>query len=98
MTITWYAVRASGILAFVLLTLSVALGLAVSGKARSALWPRFAIEDVHGFAGVLCGIFIVLHGFALLVDSYVPFSLSQLLIPGTSSYRPLAVALGVLAA
>ena len=98
MTITWYVVRASGILAFVLLTVSVVLGLAVSGKARSSRWPRFAIEDVHGFAGVLAGIFIVLHGFALLVDSYMPFSLSQLIVPGTSSYRPLAVTLGVLSA
>jgi len=98
MTITWYVVRASGMLAFVLLTLSVVLGLAVSGKARSTRWPRFAIEDVHGFAGVLSGIFIVVHGFALLVDSYMPFSLVQLVVPGTSPYRPLAVTLGVLSA
>jgi sulfoxide reductase heme-binding subunit YedZ len=98
LTVTWYVVRASGILAFILLTVSVVLGLAVSGKARSARWPRFAIEDVHGFAGMLGGVFIGVHGLALLVDSYMPFSLSQLLVPGTSSYRPLAVALGVVAA
>jgi sulfoxide reductase heme-binding subunit YedZ len=34
---------------------------------------------------------------ALLLDSYVPFSLSQILVPGTASYRPLATALGVVA-
>jgi sulfoxide reductase heme-binding subunit YedZ len=97
-SVTWYVVRASGLLAFLVLSVSVVLGLAVSGKARSARWPRFAIEDVHGFAGVLAGIFVAVHGFALLVDSYLPFSLAQLVVPGTSSYRPLAVALGVVAA
>jgi sulfoxide reductase heme-binding subunit YedZ len=33
--------------------------------------------------------------FALFVDSYMPFSLTQLLVPGTASYRPFATALGV---
>jgi sulfoxide reductase heme-binding subunit YedZ len=44
------------------------------------------------------GVFIVLHGGSLLLDRVVPISLSQLLVPGTDSYRPLAVALGIVAA
>lgn len=98
MTVVWYAARAGGILAYLLLTASVCLGLLMSGKARLKQWPRFALEDVHRFLGILAGIFIVIHGGALLLDSFVPFSLSQLLVPGTSSYRPLAVGLGVVAA
>ena len=81
-----------------LLTVSVLLGLMLSGRARTPRWPRFAVEDVHGDAGLLGGSFIAVHGLALLVDTYLPFSLSQLLIPGTSSYRPLATAFGVVAA
>ena len=98
MTVVWYAARAGGILAYLLLTASVCLGLLMSGKARLKQWPRFALEDVHRFLGILAGIFIVIHGGALLLDSFVPFSFSQLLVPGTSSYRPLAVGLGVVAA
>ena len=98
MTVTWYVVRASGLTAFALLTISVVLGLALSGRPRSVRWPRFALEDVHGFAGVVAGALLVLHGFALLLDGYMPFSLWQLVIPGTSPYRPLAVAAGVVAA
>jgi sulfoxide reductase heme-binding subunit YedZ len=94
----WYVVRASGIVAFLALTSSVVLGLALSGRARLPRWPRFALEDVHGYAGVVAGIFVVLHGSALLLDRYIGFSLGQLLVPGTSSYRPLAVAAGVVAA
>ena len=47
----WYVARAGGLTALVLLTLSVSLGLALSLRAHSHRWPRFAIEDVHRFAG-----------------------------------------------
>jgi methionine sulfoxide reductase heme-binding subunit len=96
--VTWYVARAGGLLAFTLLTISVLVGLLLSGRAKIEGWPRFALEDVHRFAGLLAGGFIVLHGFGLLVDSYLDFSLSDLLIPGTGPYRPLVTALGVVAA
>jgi predicted ferric reductase len=94
----WYLARASGIVAFVLLTIAVVLGLTLSGRAKLPSWPRFALEDVHRFAGLLTGTFVSLHVLTLFVDSYVPFSLTQLAVPGTSSYRPLSTALGVVAA
>jgi sulfoxide reductase heme-binding subunit YedZ len=95
---TWYVARAGGILAFVLLTTSVVLGLLLSGRARLRAWPRFALEDVHRFVGLLTGTFIVIHVGALLVDSYLPFSLTNILVPGTAPYRPVSVAFGVVAA
>jgi predicted ferric reductase len=94
----WYAARAGGMLAYLLLSASVAAGLLMSGRARLQRWPRFALEDVHRFLGILAGTFVVIHGGALLLDHVVPFSLGRLLVPGTASYRPLAVALGVVAA
>jgi sulfoxide reductase heme-binding subunit YedZ len=84
-------------LAFALLTGSVVLGLALSARARLKHWPRFAVEEVHRFAGLLAGAFVGIHLLALLLDTYVPFSLAQILVPGTASYRPLATALGVVA-
>ena len=95
---TWYAARAGGMLAFVLLTSSVVAGLMLSSRDRLKHWPRFALEDVHRFLGLLAGSFIVLHGGALLLDSYLPFTLGSLLIPGTAPYRPLSVALGIVGA
>jgi methionine sulfoxide reductase heme-binding subunit len=94
----WYAARAGGILAYLLLTASVAAGLLLSGRARLERWPRFALEDVHGYLGFLAGTFIAIHGGSLLLDHVVPFSLSHLLVPGTAGYRPLDVAFGVVAA
>src|SRR5438046_1128838 len=84
-------------LAFALLTASVVLGLALSGRVRLKRWPRFAVEDVHRFVGLLAATFIGIHVAGLLADTYVPFSLSQVLVPFASSYRPLATALGVVA-
>ena len=95
---TWYLARAGGMLAYLLLSSSVAVGLLLSGRARLRRWPRFALEDVHRFIGILAGTFVVVHGASLLLDHVVPFSLGQLLVPGTAGYRPLAVALGVVAA
>ena len=94
----WYVARAGGILAYALLTTSVVLGLLLSGRARLPRWPRFALEDVHRFVGLLAGSFIVLHVGALLFDSYLPFSLSNLVMPGNAPYRPISVAFGVVAA
>lgn len=96
--IVWYVARAGGILAYVLLSGSVILGLLLSGRVRLPDWPRFALEDIHRFVGLLSGTFIVVHVSALFVDNYVPFSLTDILVPGTAPYRPLSVALGVVAA
>jgi methionine sulfoxide reductase heme-binding subunit len=96
--ITWYVARAGGLVAFALLTVSVLLGLLLSGRARLAGWPRFALEDVHRFAGLVAGTFIVIHGGALLLDGFMPFSLADLVVPGAAPWRPLATALGVVAA
>src|SRR4030095_5800420 len=48
--VAWYVDRAGGLTAFGLVTLSVVLGLLLSGRARSS-WPRFALEDGHGVVG-----------------------------------------------
>jgi sulfoxide reductase heme-binding subunit YedZ len=97
MNVTWYVARASGMVAFGLLTTTVVLGLVMSGRARLRRWPRFAVEDVHRFASLLTWCFVGVHGLALLADSYLPFSLADLLVPGIAPYRPLATSLGIVA-
>ena len=90
----WYFARSAGVVAYLLLSSSVLLGILMAGKARLS-WPRFAVEEVHRFLAILTGVFLVLHGGALLLDSVVPISLAQELVPFTSGYRPFAVGLGV---
>ena len=100
--IDWYAARAAGVVAYVLLTVVVSLGIALAGRApgkgRWRGWPMFAVEDVHRVGGLLVGTFIVIHVGTIAIDSFLPFSLTQLAVPLTSTYRPLWVALGIVAA
>jgi len=94
----WYAARASGVAAYVVLSIVVSLGMTLGGKAQSRRWPRFSVEEVHRFGGLLVGSLIGVHVLAIAADSYLPFSLTQLLVPFTSSYRPLWTGLGIAAA
>jgi sulfoxide reductase heme-binding subunit YedZ len=80
------------------LSIVVSLGLALGGKAQNRRWPRFSLEDVHRFGGLLVGSLIGVHVLAIAADSFLPFSLTQLLVPFTSSYRPLWTGLGIAAA
>jgi methionine sulfoxide reductase heme-binding subunit len=96
--VDWYAARAGGVVAYVLLSAVVALGISMAGKKRLERWPRFALEDVHRFGGLLVGSFLVLHVGAVAIDAYLPFSLGALLVPFASTYRPLWTGLGVVAA
>jgi DMSO/TMAO reductase YedYZ heme-binding membrane subunit len=92
----WYLARSAGIVAYLLLSSSVLLGVLMAGRARFT-WPKFAVEEVHRFLAILTGVFIVLHGGSLLLDRVVPISLAQELVPFTSPYRPFAVGLGICA-
>jgi methionine sulfoxide reductase heme-binding subunit len=94
----WYAARASGVAAYVVLSLVVSLGLTLGGRAQNRRWPRFSVEEVHRFGGLLVGSLIGIHVLAIAADSFLPFSLTQLLVPFTSRYRPLWTGLGIAAA
>jgi sulfoxide reductase heme-binding subunit YedZ len=93
----WYTARSAGIVAYLLLSSSVVLGLSMSARAAFP-WPRFAVEDVHRFLTIVTAVFIAVHGASLLLDRVAPMSLGQAVVPFSSSYRPFAVALGIVAA
>lgn len=70
----------------------------MSSRRKLDRWPRFALEELHRFAGILVGTFIAIHVVTIAIDSYLRFSVTAILVPFASSYRPLWVALGVVAA
>jgi sulfoxide reductase heme-binding subunit YedZ len=96
--VDWYAARAAGVVAYVLVSASVTLGLLMAGRTRFEHWPRFAVEDVHRFAGLLAGVFIALHVLWLGLDSQSNLTAKSIVIPFASSYRPLWTGLGIVAA
>jgi sulfoxide reductase heme-binding subunit YedZ len=94
----WYAARASGVAAYVVLSVVVCVGLSLGGKAQSRRWPRFSVEDIHRFGGLLVGSLLVVHVGTIAIDSFLPFSVAQLVVPFLSSYRPIWTGLGIAAA
>jgi methionine sulfoxide reductase heme-binding subunit len=94
----WYAARAAGIAAYLLLSVAVVLGLTMARKTSIRRWPKFALEDVHRFVGLLVGTFLVVHIAAIAIDSWLPFSVGAIIVPFVSTYRPLWVAFGIVAA
>jgi sulfoxide reductase heme-binding subunit YedZ len=74
------------------------VGIGLAGRVTHTRWPRFAVEDLHGYLGVLAGVFLAIHVGSILIDGFVPFSLTAVLVPGASTYRTIPVAFGVVAA
>jgi hypothetical protein len=97
-SLTWDVARTGGLVAFLLLTTSMAMGLVLSIGWRSPRWTRFVTTEVHRFVTLLALVFIVVHGVAIAVDPFIKMSLPDVLVPFLTSYRPAWVALGIIAA
>jgi len=94
----WILARASGLTAYVLLTLSVLAGLAVKSRPFGRAVRPASATDTHRFLALLGLGALALHGSALVLDRTVKIPVAALVVPGASPYRPAATALGVLAA
>ncbi|WP_052890215.1 ferric reductase-like transmembrane domain-containing protein [Thermogemmatispora carboxidivorans] len=97
-SVTWNVARAGGLTAYLLLTLAVCAGLALSAQLQSpARWPRLVNNELHNFLTLLATIFVGLHILAVWVDPFTHFGWNEILIPLASHYRPIWMALGICA-
>ena len=93
----WYVARASGIIAWLLLTASVIWGILLSTGAFPTRRRPAWLLDLHRWLGGLTVAFVAAHLVALVADNYTHFDIAALAIPYASDWRPGAVALGVVA-
>jgi DMSO/TMAO reductase YedYZ heme-binding membrane subunit len=94
---TWIVLRAAGIGAYVMLFLSVAWGLAATTSVLGKRVSKATATTVHQFIAT-CGLVLLgVHLGGLLIDAFMPFSISDLVIPMASSFRPVATTFGVVA-
>lgn len=96
-TLTWEIARVGGLVAYLLATGSVALGLLLSLKAHSSNWPRFITNELHRFITVLTLVFIGIHTLAVLLDPFTGFTPAEVLVPMLAHYRPIWIAMGIVA-
>ncbi|HTZ94448.1 MAG TPA: ferric reductase-like transmembrane domain-containing protein [Streptosporangiaceae bacterium] len=93
----WYATRATGLVAMVLLTASMALGLLSSVRFQRPAWPRFVTLGLHRNLSLLALGFTVVHVLTTVLDSFVSIPIQDAFVPFISSYRPIWVGLGAIA-
>jgi len=93
----WFASRAFGIVAMLLLGISVAVGLAMSGRLMRRPGSTARLRHFHESATLVTLGLIVAHGGLLLFDSYLRPGLLAITVPFTLAYRPLYTGLGTIA-
>jgi len=96
-TALWDFARGSGVVALVLLTMSVFLGVVTrSGRPAPGL-PRFAVVAVHRNVSLVATVFLALHVILLLFDPYAQLRLFDIVLPFVGDYRPFWQGLGTVA-
>jgi len=93
----WYLTRGTGVVALLLLTSGVVLGVLTSTHWSAPRWPRFVVAGLHRSVTLLGLAFVVVHVLTTILDGYAPIGLLNAVIPFISRYRPLWVGFGAVA-
>lgn len=95
----WVFARTTGIVAFILLWLATVLGILVS-HPEGHRWSLIRLETrlrMHVGLSIFAILFTAFHLVVLAIDGYAEVGWFGALLPFSSTYRPLAVSLGVIA-
>jgi methionine sulfoxide reductase heme-binding subunit len=96
-TLLWYSTRATGIVALVLLTGTVMLGVVGTARAASARWPRLVTAGLHRNLALTSIALVGVHVLTTVLDPFASISLVAAFMPFSSPYRPLWLSLGAVA-
>jgi len=93
-TALWYASRATGVIALVLLTAVLVLGMLVSRQGRLPGLPRFAATSLHRSVSLMSVVFVAVHVATAIADPFVTIGILASVVPFVSPYEPLWLGLG----
>ena len=94
----WYVTRGAGAVTLVLLTASVVLGIAELRRWQPLGAPRFAVASLHRTVSLLAVAMLVVHIATTVVDPFPSIAVANAVVPFATSYRPLWIGLGTIAA
>ena len=95
--ILWVLIRAAGIGAYIALFLSVAWGLVSSTGVITKRMSKPSSNRFHASVASAGLALLAIHMILLLFHDFVPFQVLDLLVPMRSTFRPIAITLGVIA-
>ncbi len=90
----WILARSGGVMAYLLVTAAVVLGLCVKTRALSRVRP-VVVVDLHRLVSLLALGALVIHVGGLLLDLNKPAPLVAYVVPGLMDYRPVWTGIGV---
>jgi len=93
----WILARATGIVAYGLLSATIVAGLVLKGRPVRSLRPA-SVMDLHRFLSLLGLMAVGLHGVTLFLDETIKIPLIGFFVPGLVPYRPVWTSVGVLTA
>jgi hypothetical protein len=93
--LTWYVARSGGLVAWATCTASIIWGLMLSTRVVRGRGIPAWLLDLHRFLGALALVFTIVHVAGLYFDHYQPFSFQDILVPMSTTWRPGAVAWGI---
>ena len=94
--VLWFSARGAGIVSLLLSTTVVCLGFATVTRWQAPGWPRFLTAELHRSVALLSIVFVGLHVVTAILDPFTSLGFVAAVVPLASSYRPAAVALGVI--
>lgn len=92
----WFATRATGEIALLLLSAVTVLGIVTSGGWVHQRWPRTVTTGLHRTLSLLAVVFLVVHIGTTVVDGYVPVTVADAVIPFSTSYKTFWLGLAAL--
>lgn len=95
--IWWYLTRASALIAWVLLTASVLWGILLSTRVMRRIDNPAWLQDLHRYLGGMTIAMVALHMVTLMLDPWLKFNASEVLVPFATDFKPIAIALGIVA-
>lgn len=93
----WYLTRGFGLVDLVLLTVSVAMGVAQIARYAGPGLPRFVVAGLHRNVSLLATLLLAVHVVTAVADPFAPIGVVDAFIPFVGSYRPVWLGLGALA-
>jgi sulfoxide reductase heme-binding subunit YedZ len=93
----WWVDRSTGLMAMLLLTFVVALGILAVGRPGTAVTRRTHAQALHRHLALLASLLLVVHITTAVVDEFVTLDWVDVVVPFGASFEPGWIGLGALA-
>lgn len=95
-TVLWYTSRATGLVALLLLTATMVLGILTANRASTRNWPAFSFQELHKRIALMSVALVAIHVLTSILDTYVNIGWASVVVPFSSHYDRSWVAVGTI--